>query len=175
MAVTSGFIVLCCLWLLWAFSSNDNRAGAFFLGSFGAVVLGVGWVVLAVIGIDRYRAFMLAAIVPGVVVTTLILLLSGLAGKIGWAFSKPAMDRAAVDCTVTADAGRIGLFDIGAVHPVGDGGCSFALKNQGFGHDGYAYFPRAAPTNPGRGEPGTRYKRYDGNWFTYDDTFESWV
>ncbi|WP_157535194.1 hypothetical protein [Nocardia inohanensis] len=176
MATTSGLVFLVCLWVLWHFTASNDRLGAFFLGGCAIMILGIGWLVLAILGMAKYNRFVLSAIVPAVVVMTLILLWSGIPGRIGWAFSKPALERAAADCTRTDDAGRIGLFDFDYVRPEGDGGCSFSLKNSGFGPDGYAYFPREAPANPGAGAgSGTRYHRYDGNWYTFTNFVESWI
>ncbi|WP_157762097.1 hypothetical protein [Nocardia yamanashiensis] len=174
---TTGLFGLCCLGVLWGFAAKGgNDFDVLLYGGGGIVVLGIAWLALAITGIAAYRRFVLATIVPAMLVMTAALVIMGIPGKVGWALTKPALERAAATCTKTDHAGRIGLYTFNYVRPEGDGGCSFTLDGALLGPDGYALFPGTPPQSAKAGAgAGTNYSHYDGNWFTFDNFVQSWA
>ncbi|MEU4341863.1 hypothetical protein AB0H00_11430 [Nocardia sp. NPDC023852] len=126
-----------------------------------AVLFGlcVVWLAYTLIGLIRYRAFLISLIAPILVLGWIVVAKSGAVEAAAWRISQGPMEDAAANC---ADA-EGGLYGIYFVHSVAeqDGGCLFTTDND-VDRAGYAYLPGGVPARPR-----VSYFPLDGPWHTF--------
>ncbi|MCU1648758.1 MAG: hypothetical protein JWN03_9033 [Nocardia sp.] len=168
MVATLVLIGVCCLGILWAFASRGDTLTALLYAGGGLLVLGVVWLMLALVGGIAYRTYLLSALAPVLIALTAGLLLLQIPQDLGWRMSKPALERAAAECTDSRSDTRIGLYTFDYIRKTPEG-CTFSLAGSGLGPDGFAYIPSgAAPEVPAKALVGDHYTALGGPWFTFD-------
>ncbi|WP_327140023.1 hypothetical protein [Nocardia sp. NBC_01327] len=168
MVATLLLIAVCCLGLLWAFATRSDALTALLYAGGGLLVLGVIWLMLALIGGIAYRTYLLSVLAPALIVLTAVLLVLQIPQDLGWRMSRPALEKAAAACADTRSDTRIGLYTFDYIRKTPEG-CTFSLAGSGLGPDGFAYIPSgAAPELPATALVGDRYTPLGGPWFTFD-------
>ncbi|MEV0298445.1 hypothetical protein [Nocardia sp. NPDC050710] len=162
-AVTAGLVALDCAALVWQQASDGDGIATLALLA-GAAGCGVMWFVVMLVGAIKYRAFVLSAIAPVLVVGTVLMLWSGVAERAGWRISKGGLEREAVACVESGGPHRVGIYTVSRVRRA-DGGCLFETSEDLLSQVGFAYLPNGAPA--AQHEYDYNYRPYDGPWYRY--------
>ncbi|MFD4441657.1 hypothetical protein ACFWPK_17965 [Nocardia sp. NPDC058519] len=130
-----------------------------------AMAAALGWAVLAIIGIVRYRnPWPHIAVAPLIAIVLAALLLSGVPGWLGWRLSENALRDAAAQCT--AQHTRIGVFYVEETHPTAGNGCVFQLSDRLYYGANFSYLPRG-PQAGARidGAIQVHFEHWRGPWY----------
>ncbi|WP_157181715.1 hypothetical protein [Nocardia testacea] len=156
-------VEICCAAVIWL-AASDGDAGYLLLLTGALLGLAVLWAICAVFGLIKYRAWLLSAVVPVVVLVAIAVVYSGAAEQVGWRVSKAALEEAAAQCIPLSEPSRIGVYTIEWVDRT-DTGCHFYTRGGFLDPVGFAYLPDGAP--PERRSSETTYRQYDGSWYRF--------
>jgi hypothetical protein len=105
------------------------------------VVIGIVWLVFAVVGWLRYRTVRRSLVAPVIVVTTAVLVVFSIPFEVGFALSENRLTDLAATCRPSREGSQAGVYTIRRVVAIGDSGCLF-YTDGGFLDDvGVAYLP----------------------------------
>lgn len=175
MVVTATLTLGCCLWVLWADVTAFEDVETLFSAGVALVIPLVAWLVLAPVGLMRYAGWWrVGLLVPLFVASTLALTWFDVPGRIGWAASRGAMDRAAEVCNSlnTSTSGssyygeKIGVYQFHRIERESDGKCRFhLLRDYPVVRSGFLYVPNGGRFNGLHGH--TYYVPLGGYWHYY--------
>lgn len=165
MIVTTGVTAVLCLWTMWVVASRGDLIDTAIGIAMPMLFLGALWLGLAIAGIAAYRTFVLSVILPGILVVTMVALWVGLPTKVGWELTKPALDRAANECTYSQTTHKVGLYEIDYVRTIPDG-CRLSLVSSLTGPDGFARFGSGSPS--AEASKDMRFEHIVGGWYSYE-------
>ncbi|WP_228001166.1 hypothetical protein [Nocardia australiensis] len=160
MGLLIALVLVCCLALFWQVAAD----GPLFirlilwvgLGLFGALATPFG-----LLGLMRYRAYLLSATAPTLIAAMCALVLLDIPETVGWQLSRAVLEGQSTDCADPGHHTRLGIYTVTAVTRR-DGGCLFYTEGAGVNSHGFAYYPNAVPTSPG-----ISFKPVEGAWYRF--------
>ncbi|MGW6726019.1 hypothetical protein ACWF9G_08960 [Nocardia sp. NPDC055029] len=129
---------------------------------------GIPWLVLALVGVVKYRAFAVSSILPLILVGTMVAVDQRLPERAAWRLSEGAMTDEAQECAERTQPTWIGVHRVDSVRRNDDGACLFRVGN-GIGSNGFAYFaPGTTAPERTEAEAAIYYLPFDEAWHKYD-------
>jgi hypothetical protein len=104
-------------------------------------VIGIAWLVFAVVGWLRYRTVRRSLIAPVLVVTTAVLVVFSVPFQVGFALSKNRLTELAATCQPSGADNRAGVYAIRQVVAISDSGCLFYTDGGFLDEVGVVYVP----------------------------------
>jgi uncharacterized membrane protein len=156
-----------CAVILWAavtpVTTFVYAAFAFCAG----VVIGIVWLVLAVVGWLRYRTVHRSLVAPVIVVTTAVLVVFSVPFQVGFALSEDRLKELAATCRPSGEGSQAGAYTIRRVVAIGDSGC-LLYTDGGFLDDvGVVYLP-GGPTDEVRARfESIDFRHVSGDWYRF--------
>ncbi|MGV9410220.1 hypothetical protein ACWDOP_09925 [Nocardia sp. NPDC003693] len=110
MAVVTAAAGCVCLWVLWQHAISFDDVELYPPAVALLAILLVPWLIYAVAGRFAPGTRRLTRLLPAIVAVSAVLLGFHVPGRVGWIFSGPAMERAALACVETEDRTRVGTY-----------------------------------------------------------------
>lgn len=134
-----------CAGILWSYIPPVKWESYFFLFAMMLSSLSLVWLVLAVVGLVKYRGLAWTAITPVLVVVTAVSVALSIPSTVAFAMSKDALNRAAETCPIVPEHEQIGAYNVWTTRKV-DTGCFFFVRGGGsVGGTGLAHLPDGPP------------------------------
>lgn len=170
LAVTAAAAVAC-LVILWACIPPTVMYAPFVLTLSGLALLGLAWLVLAIVGWVKFRAWKLSTIAAVVVVLTGLLVMASVPSRAAFAVSQEMLGDLATECTRSLEHRRVGAYALRYVEPI-DGGCLIHVEGGFLDSVGFAHLPDRKPdTGDLRRDDGIEYTELRGDWYTFVEHF----
>ncbi|MGW5381711.1 hypothetical protein [Nocardia sp. NPDC003963] len=163
-------VEICCAAMVW-FVASDGDFGYLALTICALLALAVLWSIFALFGAIRYRAYLLSAVAPALVLVAFTAVYSDTAERVGWLVSKGSLEAAARECAPSSEPHRIGVYTIERIRPAEGGAdragteCRFHTGGGFMNEVGFAYLPDGPPPDHSSSE--TTYRPYDGSWYRF--------
>lgn len=156
-----------CAVVLWAAVTPVTNFIYAALAFCACVVVGVVWLIFAVVGWLRYRTVRRSLIAPAIVVTTAMLIIFSVPFQVGFALSEGRLTELAATCKPSGADSQAGVYSIRRVVAIGDSGCLF-YTDGGFLDDvGVVYLP-SGPTDEIRaGFESIEFSHVSGDWYRF--------
>jgi hypothetical protein len=164
-------VALACGVMLWAFMVPVVFFVYAALAGWALLFLGVAWLVLAVLGWFRYRAYRASLIAPVLVLVTVALVVFSVPFWIGFQVSKGGLADAAAQCDDSIENVRIGVYEVSRIADRQEG-CLFYTRGGLIDSVGIAYLPGGAPyLGEPRRDGDIGYGHLEGDWYWFVQRF----
>lgn len=169
--VLTVLVTIACGVMLWAFTAPVVDYVYVVLAGWALLFLGAAWLVLALIGWIRYRAYRASLIGPVVVLVTVALVAFSVPSWIGFQVSKGGLADAATECVDSFEKVRIGVYEVWMIERREEG-CLFYTRGGLVDSVGVAFLPNGAPhLGAPRHEGDIGYRHLDGDWYRFVQRF----
>ncbi|MCX5044038.1 hypothetical protein OG921_12750 [Aldersonia sp. NBC_00410] len=164
-------VSVACGVVLWASAAPVVDFVYIVLAGWALLFLGIAWLVLALIGLLRYRAYRASLIAPVLVLTTAALVVFSVPSWIGFQVSKGGLADAAAECRDSVEKVRIGVYEVSRIAHREEG-CLFYTQGGLIDSVGVAYLPGGAPyLGRPRHDGEIGYSHLDGDWYRFVEAF----
>lgn len=131
------------------------------------VVIGIAWLIIAVVGWLRYRTVRRSLIAPVLVVMTAVLVVFSVPFHVGFAVSKNRLTDLAATCQPAVADNRAGVYAIRQVVAISDSGCLFYTDGGFMDEVGVVYLP-GGPTDAFRAQfESIELSHVSGDWYRF--------
>lgn len=138
-------VAVACAVVLWSYIPPVRWESYFVLSATTLTSLTLVWLVLAVIGLIKYRGLRWTAITPVLVFVTVGLVALSVPSTVAFAVSEDALNAAAETCPVVPEHEQIGAYDVWTTRKVGTGCFFFVRGGDAIGSTGLAHLQDDPP------------------------------
>ncbi|WP_328810578.1 hypothetical protein [Rhodococcus sp. NBC_00294] len=164
--------IAACVVILWAFIPPTVLFPIFALASAVLAVLGLVWLILAIVGWSKFGVWKLSAIAVVVVLSTAVLVVFSVPSRAAFAGSEGVLRAVATECSPSSEYELVGAYLVRAVRPVGGGGCRIDVVGGLFESVGFVYLPNSTPSlEKPRRDGEIWYTELKGDWYTVVQSF----
>ena len=156
-----------CAVVLWAAVTPVSTLFYAVVALWAFVVIGIAWLVFAVVGWLRYRTVRRSLIAPVLVVMTAVLVVFSVPFHVGFALSKKRLTELAATCQPSGAGNRAGVYAIRQVVAISDSGCLFYTDGGFMDKVGVVYLP-GGPTGAFRAQfESIELSHVSGDWYRF--------
>lgn len=164
-------VTVACGVMLWAFMAPVADFVYVALAGWALLFLGLAWLVLALIGWIRYRAYRASLIAPLLVLVTVALVVFSVPFWIGFQVSKGGLADAAAECVDSFENVRIGVYEVRRTEKREEG-CLFYTQGGLIDSVGIAHLPGGAPyIGAPRHDGDIGYRHLYDDWYRFTERF----
>ncbi|MGK9273160.1 hypothetical protein KXR83_19390 [Williamsia muralis] len=156
-----------CAVVLWAAMAPVTTLIYVVFAFWALVVIGIAWLVFAVVGWLRYGTVRRSLIAPVLVVMTAVLVVFSVPFHVGFALSKNRLTELAATCQPSGADNRAGVYAIRQVVAISDSGGLFYTDGGFMDEVGVVYLP-GGPTDTFRAQSESiELSHVSGDWYRF--------
>ncbi|MDV7133060.1 hypothetical protein [Williamsia muralis] len=156
-----------CAVVLWAAMAPVTTLIYVVFAFWAFAVIGIAWLVFAVVGWLLYRTVRRSLIAPVLVVMTAVLVVFSVPFHVGFVLSKNRLTELAATCQPSGADNRAGVYAIRQVVAISDSGCLFYTDGGFMDKVGVVYLP-GGPTDAFRAQfESIELSHVSGDWYRF--------